>query len=152
MFVLWPSLSKWLGLISNSSWKVNLRFFSVRKVTRKRKKKKVFFHLFLFLEKTNEVKFLRLIVASPFTLQFSTFYFSSSSKDRYSTSDAFCSLQMSAVQQEVKNIKILQHTGTPRPHKIRTSMLKLKQHHRKFPHTHFLWVCGNLTWSVKAEI
>lgn len=45
---------------------------------------------------------------------------------------------MSAVQQEVKNVKWLQHTGTHRPHKNSPSMLKLKQHHTKFPNTHLL--------------
>lgn len=136
IFVLWPFLSKGLGLISNLSWKVKLLFSSLRKVTWK--KKKVLSHLFLILEKLNQVKFPRLLVASPFTLQFSTFCFSSSSKVHYPTSVAFCLLQMSAVQREVKNIKWLQHTGTHRPHKISTSMIKLKQHDTKFPNTHLL--------------
>lgn len=98
VFVLRTSLKKWIVPISDLSQKMNLPFSSLKQATTT----KFFSHLFLILEKPNEVKFPRLLVASPFTLQFSTFCFHSSSKVHYPTSDAFCSLQMSAVRWEVK--------------------------------------------------
>lgn len=99
VFVLRTSLKKWIVPISDLSQKMNLPFSSLKQATTTTK---FFSHLFLILEKLNEVKFPRLLVASPFTLQFSTFCFHSSSKVHYPTSDAFCSLQMSAVRWEVK--------------------------------------------------